>query len=880
GASWTTISDWRSTTSTRVYVHADQHNFLWRPGTTNEVISTSDGGVSYCTNITSTSVRANFADHNKDYNVTQFYAVAMKNIANSDHLLAGAQDNGTQIIRTGGIASSSEVTGGDGAFCFADQDTPDNQISSYVYNAYYRTINDWNSYGSLSGTGGLFINPADLDDTNDILYASSSANSMMRYSNIFTNSPSTEQVSVNTGGSTISAVHVDAFNPNRVYVGTFSGNLFRIDNANTATPSVTTVTGTMNTGTIKGIDVSSAGEIIVVSSSYGEASVWFSPDGGTTWVDKDEAAHGLPDMPVRDVLFDPNNSDRVLLATEVGVWSSDDVKASNPGWEPTSIDLANVRCDMFKYRESDGLVAVATYGRGVFTTDIFDPISCAPPTALMLSNGTTSTVDVSWTAGASETAWEIEYGTTGFTLGTGTNATVTSTTYALTGLVGGGQYEFYVRAICGPSDNSSWSKISIQTELCDLSSQCTYQIVLSDSYGDSWNGGEISILQNGIQTHTFGTELPNGSASVSVSFNVCDGANLEVKVVSTGLYPSEMGFEIYDNFGILVDELPQGSSFANGDILMAFGVNCAGGCYKPVSLAATSVGTTQIGVTWVGNSPSAIGYEVEYGPIGFTQGTGTTVSVSGTSYTITGLTASTGYDVYVSSLCSGARQSDATLLSVYTFPCQTTDQCDYSFTLLDDYGDGWNGALIDVVQYGTPTTLLGDGFTTGGSQLVSGVKICHGATVSLVVRENGSFSYEIGLEANNEMGTLVGSHPDGASFADGATLFSFRGQCTSELSVSLSPTQVLEDDDQLSFMFTFTSSRVALEDIRVNFNVGGTATYNNDYYLVRGANTFTATLGSVIIPAGQTSVTLVLQSQQDAIEEGDETIILSLLSVE
>ena len=43
------------------------------------------------------------------------------------------------------------------------------------------------------------------------------------------------------------------------------------------------------------------------------------------------------------------------------------------------------------------------------------------------SNVTSTSADLAWTAGGTETAWNVEYGLTGFTLGSGTLISTTST---------------------------------------------------------------------------------------------------------------------------------------------------------------------------------------------------------------------------------------------------------------------------------------------------------------------------------------------------------------------------------------------------------------------------------------------------------------------
>ena len=75
-------------------------------------------------------------------------------------------------------------------------------------------------------------------------------------------------------------------------------------------------------------------------------------------------------MPVRWTMFDPRNSDWALIATELGVWSTNDLNGASTDWDPTNSGLANVRVDMLQYRSSDNTIAAATHGRGLFTATI------------------------------------------------------------------------------------------------------------------------------------------------------------------------------------------------------------------------------------------------------------------------------------------------------------------------------------------------------------------------------------------------------------------------------------------------------------------------------------------------------------------------------
>jgi hypothetical protein len=88
--------------------------------------------------------------------------------------------------------------------------------------------------------------------------------------------------------------------------------------------------------------------------------VWETINGGTTWT---SIEGNLPDMPVRWALFNPSNSAQAMLATEVGVWSTDLINGAATVWGPSTNGLANVRTDMLQVRTSDNLVIAATHGR-------------------------------------------------------------------------------------------------------------------------------------------------------------------------------------------------------------------------------------------------------------------------------------------------------------------------------------------------------------------------------------------------------------------------------------------------------------------------------------------------------------------------------------
>ena len=371
GTSWSTFSY-------GAFGHPDMHAIVFRPNAVNEAIYGSDGGVYYCTdfgNSASAFPSSNFASKNNGLNITQFYSVATKNVAGSNYIIGGAQDNGSLLINSATIASASSIQGGDGMLSFIDQNNSAIQICSYQWNNY----NLYDANGIYLATlvddnDAKFINPADYDWVNNILYTNkSSRNTSSVYITKVSGVGSTNTKSYITMPSSIFIDFIKVANTaNTLFLGSGSV-LYKLTNINT-TPVLTQInSGAGMSGTVSCIEIgASDNELLVTFSNYNVKSVWHTTNGGTNWTSKDEAAYGLPNIPVRYALFNPLNRKQVLLATDLGIWSTNDITVTNPGWEITSIALANVRCDMIRYRTSDRMVYVGTHGRGFYSSDIFN----------------------------------------------------------------------------------------------------------------------------------------------------------------------------------------------------------------------------------------------------------------------------------------------------------------------------------------------------------------------------------------------------------------------------------------------------------------------------------------------------------------------------
>jgi photosystem II stability/assembly factor-like uncharacterized protein len=386
-------------------VHADQHEIIFSPGNDNIVYFTNDGAIYRSGN--ANDLIPTIQSKGTNYNTLQFYACAMNPAAGSFQFLAGAQDNGSHKFTQSHFANTTEVTGGDGAFCHIDQDQPQYQFTSYVYNSYYRSTDGGNTFpGSGSSSGGRFINPTDYDDLGNKMYCAIANNQYLRWDNPQTGNTFTTVSCPELNGN-VSAVKVSPNTPNRVFFGTGSSTIVRVDNANTNTPTATQIQYFLMSGYVSCIEVQPGNDnhILATFSNYGVESIWETTDGGTTWA---SIENNLPDMPVRWVIFNPTNTDQAFIATELGVWSTSDLNGAGTVWDATNDGLANVRVDMLQSRPSDKLIIAATHGRGLYFTGAYAPATANftsaaqivyPGRALPFTNTSINAATYSWNFG-------------------------------------------------------------------------------------------------------------------------------------------------------------------------------------------------------------------------------------------------------------------------------------------------------------------------------------------------------------------------------------------------------------------------------------------------------------------------------------------------
>ncbi len=174
---------------------------------------------------------------------------------------------------------------------------------------------------------------------------------------------------------------------NYVYVGTDGGRVYRIANLalayNTATADVSSSSCIVSTSIVASypnrsvtsiaVDPNDPEHVIVTLGNYGNADYVYRTTNALDSLPTFSSIQGnLPKMPVYSSLIEMNSSDRIILGTEFGIWSTENAD-KNTQWSNENEGMGNVPVFMLKQQrmaqypiKNYGIIYAATHGRGLF----------------------------------------------------------------------------------------------------------------------------------------------------------------------------------------------------------------------------------------------------------------------------------------------------------------------------------------------------------------------------------------------------------------------------------------------------------------------------------------------------------------------------------
>jgi hypothetical protein len=252
---------------------------------------------------------------------------------------------------------------------------------------------------------------------------------------------------------------------------------------------------------------------------------------------------------------------------------------------------------------------------------------CTPPTGPTTTAIGQTTATLNWASVPNATSYEIRYRQVGDV--TWITATTSQVNYSLTGLTANTQYEWQVRTNCNGTFSTWTASTNFTTQpSCNTSSGLTATSITTNSATISWNAvpGAISYY---VQWRNVGGVSWSNTTTAATSHNLT-GLTAYTQYewqVRTNCSGNQSAFTGLSNFMTL--PLP---------------------CNLPTGLTTANITESGATVSW-NSVTNAVNYTLRYRDVG--NPNWTTVTVSNTTHTLTGLIASTNYEWQVQANCSG-----------------------------------------------------------------------------------------------------------------------------------------------------------------------------------------------------------------------------------
>jgi photosystem II stability/assembly factor-like uncharacterized protein len=374
GQTWIQKTNWYNN-GIHTEIHADQRFVKHNP--LNDLLYfCNDGGLSNYD-----EVFDSWGELNNGLIITQFYSIA---VAQNDpiFMIGGTQDNGGR--KRTGLTTWAATNGGDAMETAIDQSNNQTIYTTYINGQLYRSYDQWtnDTYYDItpSGVSGNWETPYTLDPANQ-------STILAGYEDVYKSinqGANWNKISNNlTGSSTdyLDKLEIAPSNSNVIYASR-ANKLYKTNTGAAPWTSYTLPFTTSNFSKITSISIDPTNSSLIYLTIGGYSAgkkVYRSSTGGSSWTN---ISGTLPNIPINASVIDETSPNHELyIGTDIGVFYIND---TNSVWTYWGTNLPNTSVTDLKIHSSSHKLRAATYGRGIWESDLLSVVTALPTNAQSL----------------------------------------------------------------------------------------------------------------------------------------------------------------------------------------------------------------------------------------------------------------------------------------------------------------------------------------------------------------------------------------------------------------------------------------------------------------------------------------------------------------
>lgn len=396
--------------------------------------------------------------------------------------------------------------------------------------------------------------------------------------------------------------------------------------------------------------------------------------------------------------------------------------------------------------------------------------TCVPPASLTISSVTSNSAQFDWPSVSSPvTSYIARYRIVGSP--TWNNAGASTNSKYISGLTPASNYEAQVSSYCSSTGTQTAFTSSVYfttSTACPLPTNLIVNSTTSNSVDVSWDAMGSPVTSYIVRYRIIGA----GSwSNTSTTYNT--------KTI-TGLTPAS-------DYEVQVSSYCSASGVQTGYSASEYFTTDAP-CPIPTGLSYSNATSNSVDLTWNNMGASVTSYILQYREVGTF--TWSNTSSTSSTKTITGLSASTNYEVQVSSYCSASGTQTSFTSSIYfttDIPCPSPSGITISGIFANGFTVSWSSSLAPASSYilryreiGTPTWTNTTSSTN--SKLINGLNPLTDYEVQVSTFCNaGSVQTAYTSSTNLTTNNISCPNPSLIALATSANLFSVIGnQCVTE----------------------------------------------------------------------------------------------------